>query len=420
MARKEGKMEINVVELASNLMRILAIIIFVGVILTRISNKINFPDVVLYIAAGIIAGPSFLNLIDFSEYAVVNQVVLSFGAAYILFDGGREVSIRVLNEVKVTIALLATVGVLISTFITGFFAWKLLGIDLVYALLLGSVIASTDPSVLVPLFKKMNISAKLKQTIISESAFNDAAAAIITFTIVGIASGGAFSASSSIQKLLISAGGGILVGAGIGYISNLLVCDGKYGICRGFTAEMAVAAVLSAYVISEHLGFSGFMACFIIGLICGNKTMFNLKIEDEHYESHERFKDVTISIIRMLIFILLGAGMNFEIISQYWGKALIIVLAFAFLARPISVLLTVTFDRKSKWNAREIAFLCWTRETGVIPAALAGMLISMDVPHAEIISAVTSIAILFTLLFQTSTKKILADKLNLIVSEDRK
>ena len=94
-------------------------------------------------------------------------MILSFGAAYILFDGGREIAVKVLNEVKVTVGLLATVGVLISTAITGLFAWKILGIDLMYAMLLGAVIASTDPSVLVPLFKKMNISPRLKQTIIS-------------------------------------------------------------------------------------------------------------------------------------------------------------------------------------------------------------------------------------------------------------
>jgi len=103
------------------------------------------------------------------------------------------------------------------------------------------------------------------------------------------------------------------------------------------------------------------------------------------------------------------------IISQYWGKALIVILAFVFLARPISVLLTVPFDRKAKWNIREIAYLCWTRETGVIPAALAGMLITMRVPNAELISAVTSIAIIVTLTFQASTAKYFARVLKLEV-----
>jgi len=405
----------NVVELADNLMRILAIITFLGIALTQVSKRIHIPDVVLYIATGIIVGPTVLNIIDFSEYAVINQLILSFGAAYILFDGGREIELKVLNEVKVTIGLLATVGVLISAVVTGFFAWKILNIDFIYALLLGAVIASTDPSVLVPLFKNMNISPKLKQTIISESAFNDAAGAIITFAIVGIAVGGGFSVGGSLLDLLKTAGGGVLVGAIIGYVGNLLVCEGKFGRFRGFTAEMAIASVLAAYVLSETIGVSGFMAAFTVGMICGNKRMFNLKVHEEGHEKHEKFKDVTISLIRMLIFMLLGIQMNFVIISQYWGQALLVILVFVFLARPISVLLTVPLDRKAKWNIREIAYLCWTRETGVIPAALAGMLITMNIPNAQLISAVTSIAIIVTLTFQASTAKYFARVLKLEV-----
>nr|WP_320026720.1 sodium:proton antiporter [uncultured Acetobacterium sp.] len=404
----------NVVELANNMMRISAIIFILGIVLTRVSEKIYIPDVVLYIAAGIIAGPAVLNIIDFSEYAVVNQVILAFGAAYILFDGGREISFKVLNEVKVSIGLLSTVGVLISAAVTGFFAWQILHIDFIYALLLGAVIASTDPSVLVPLFKNMNISPKLKQTIISESAFNDAAGAIITFAILGIAAGGSFSGGGSMLDLLKTAGGGVIVG----YIGNLLVCEGKFGVCRGFTAEMAIASVLGAYIISDAIGVSGFMAAFTVGMICGNKSMFNLKAVEEHHESHEKFKDITISLIRMLIFTLLGVQMNFEIIAQYWGASLLVILAFVFLARPISVLLTVPFDRKAKWNIKEIAYLCWTRETGVIPAALAGMLITMSIPNAELISAVTSMAIIITLTFQASTAKYLASVLKLEIIPD--
>lgn len=406
-------MEGNVVELANSLMKIIGIIIFLGIVLTKISKRINIPDVVMYIAAGIIVGPAVLNIIDFSEFAVINQAILAFGAAYILFDGGREISLKVLNEVKVTIGLLATVGVLLSTVVTGLFACYILRIDMIYALLLGAVIASTDPSVLVPLFKNMNISPKLKQTIISESAFNDAAGAIITFAIVGFAAGGSFSVVGSLIELMISAGGGILVGGVIGYVGNKLVCEGKFGICQGFTAEMAVAAVLGSYIISEIFGVSGFMAAFTVGMICGNKSIFKLKAVEESHETHEKFKEVTISLIRMLIFVLLGVQMNFEIIFQYWGSALILILAFVFIARPISVLLTVPFDRKAKWNIREIVYLCWTRETGVIPAALAGMLITMNVTHAELISAVTSMAIIITLTFQASTAKYLARILKL-------
>jgi len=413
-------MEVNVVEQADNLMRILAIIIFLGIVLTKVSKRINIPDVVLYIAAGIIVGPAVFNIIDFSEFGTINQLILEFGAAYILFDGGREIAVSVLNEVKVTVGLLATVGVLISAVLTGFFAMHILHIDFIYAVLLGAVIASTDPSVLVPLFKNMNISPKLKQTIISESAFNDAAGAIITFAIVAIAAGGSFSVGGSLLDLLKTAGGGILVGGVVGYVGNQLVCEGKFGVCRGFTAEMAIASVLGAYVISLYIGVSGFMAAFTVGMICGNKSIFNIKTVEESHVTHGIFKDVTISIIRMLIFMLLGIQMNFGIISQYWGEALVLIMVFVFVVRPISVLLTVPFDRKAKWNIREIAYLCWIRETGVIPAALAGLLITMNIPNAELISAVTSMAIIITLTFQASTAKYFAKLLKLEIEPKNK
>lgn len=404
----------NVVLITENLMKLLALIIFSGVVFAKIGKKVHMPDVVFFILAGIIVGPSVLNLVNFDQYPVANQLILVFGASYILYDGGREISLKVLNEVKLSVGMLSTVGVLISTFITGFFAYKVLNIDFMYALLLGSVIASTDPSVLVPLFKNMNISPKLKQTIISESAFNDAAGAIITFAIIGIVSGGAFSLGHSIIDLLKEAGGGVLVGGIIGYIATLLISESKFGLLKGYAGEIAVVVVLLAYFTASHLGFSGFMAVFIIGMVCGNKEACKLSaIEKESYDLHLKFKEVLISILRIMIFVLLGIQMNFDILSKYFGGALIIVIGFIFVARPVSVFFSVILDRKASWNFREIAYLMWTRETGVIPAALAGMIISMKVQHADIISAVTSMAIIITIGVQASTAKYFAKVLKL-------
>src|SRR3712207_689209 len=167
-------MESTTVILTEKLLKLLVLVILSGVISAKVSQKIKLPDVVLFILSGVILGPHVFNLINIDKYPLGNQLILTIGAAYILYDGGREIELKVLNKVKVSVLLLATVGVAISTGITGFFAAKIFNLNIMYALLVGAVIASTDPSVLVPLFKNMNISSKLKQTIISESAFNDA------------------------------------------------------------------------------------------------------------------------------------------------------------------------------------------------------------------------------------------------------
>jgi cell volume regulation protein A len=410
-------MESNIVFLTEEAMRYLAIILIVGVACAKASKFVRLPDTVLFILAGVVIGPELLNLVDFKGFAVANQFILTFGAAYILYDGGREISLSILNKVKVSISLLATTGLIISALITAFFAMKVLKLDFIYALLLGIVIASTDPSVLVPLFKNMHISSKLKQTIISESAFNDAAGAIVTFVIVGIIGGGVFSLTGSLFELFKSAFGGIAVGVVFGYFAILMVSEHKAAMLRGFPGEIAVAAVLGSYVTASHFGFSGFMAVFLVGIMGGNKSLFKLTIHKAGYYKHLNFKDVLIMILRILIFVLLGTQMNFAIISHYYIGALLVVLLLVFIARPVSVLLSVIFDRKAEWKKNEVLYLMWTRETGVIPAALAGMLVSMKVPNAEIISAVTSMAIIITLTFQASSAKYVAKLLKLEVNE---
>jgi cell volume regulation protein A len=83
-------------------------------------------------------------------------------------------------------------------------------------------------------------------------------------------------------------------------------------------------------------------------------------------------------------------------------------------ARPIAVLACVLPDRRARWERNEILFMFWTRETGVIPAALSGMLIGMKVPYADVIAAITFMAILATLIIQASTTRWLAAKLGLL------
>lgn len=398
---------------AQNLLELFALVIVSGVLFTKLSKMMKVPDVVLFIVAGILLGPSVLNLVNIDTYPVGNDLILTFGAAYILYDGGREIELKILNKVKGSLFLISTVGVLISAVITGFFASKIFKLDFIYALLLGSVIASTDPSVLVPLFKKMKISNKLKQFIISESAFNDAGGAIITFAILGIIQGGSFSFQTSLLELCKTSLGGIAVGLIVGMLATLLITHDKYGYFKENPSEIGIATVAGAYVIATRLGVSGFMAVFIIGIICGNKHLFSLRVQEEHYITQTRFKEVLTLLLRMMIFILLGTHIDFVSVAQYWKEAVLVVGVLIFIARPISVIACVIFDRKANWNFKEIIYLMWIRETGVIPAALAGMLVSMQVQHANIISSVTFVTILITLTVQASTAQWLARKLNL-------
>lgn len=406
-------MENNITIAANQLLALLGIILISGVFFSKLSEIIHLPDVVLFIVGGIIVGPQVLNIVNMKNYPVGNQFILTLGAAYILYDGGREIHLRILNKVKISVTLLSTIGVLISAFITGYFAMIILHLSFIYSLLLGSVIASTDPSVLVPLFKNMKIKNKIKQTIIAESAFNDAVSAIMTFTIVGIVVSNKFSLNQSLFELLKSSVGGISIGVIVGLIVSVLKSDWSYGIFRKYPSVVALISVISAYVISTYIGASGFMAVFVVGIVCGNKHMLGLELQEEYVVTHDKFKEVLIMILRVMIFTILGTQVNFGLLIKNWSGALIIVLVLIFIARPISVIFSIILDRKAEWSLKEALYLMWIRETGVIPAALAGMLITMKIEHSEIISAVTTMAIIITLTLQASTSKYLAKYLKL-------
>jgi cell volume regulation protein A len=122
----------------------------------------------------------------------------------------------------------------------------------------------------------------------------------------------------------------------------------------------------------------------------------------------------TAFIMRVFIFILLGVQVDFGLMHQYLWGGIVVVAIFMLVARPMTVFLCALPDRRARWSFNEMLFMCWTRETGVIPAALAGLLIGMKAPGAEMIASVTFIAILMTILIQAPTTKWLGGKLGLL------
>jgi len=125
----------------------------------------------------------------------------------------------------------------------------------------------------------------------------------------------------------------------------------------------------------------------------------------------------TALIMRMFIFLLLGSQVDFALMNANLAGGVIVVTVFMLLGRPATVFLCALPDRRARWTFKEMLFMCWTRETGVIPGALAGMLVGMKAPGAEIIASVTFIAILMTILIQATTTKWLARKLGLLIEE---
>jgi cell volume regulation protein A len=403
------------IEIAKHTLLTCGFILAVGTVTGLLAQKIRIPDVAIFLVTGIAIGPQALRLIDIGADSPLNQIILLFGASYILFDGGASLRFSVLKRVWISIVVLATIGVLITAGITGLAAHYIVGVPGIVALLLGATLSSTDPATLVPIFRQVRIRDRVAQTVMSESAFNDAMGAILTFSIVSVAMGtSAFSLQSSLFDLLWQSIIGVVAGIVLGYLAALLIAHERWAFLAEYAPVVTLIAVIGAYFAADGMQASGFMAVFVFGIMLGNKESFGFRMEAGEAQKLDEYVLTTAFIMRLFIFVLLGAQVDFTQMSRYGLEGVAVVAVLMLVARPATVFLCALPDRRARWSLPEMLFMCWTRETGVIPAALAGLLSGMKAPGAPMIASITFIAILMTILIQATTTKWLGRRLGLL------
>jgi len=225
---------------------------------------------------------------------------------------------------------------------------------------------------------------------------------------------GEFSIVSSLLDLIKQSAVGIGAGLVLGYLAALLIAHEKWGFLADYAPLVTLVAVIGAYFAASGLQASGFMAVFVFGIVLGNKEELGFKMEPGDAQKLGEFVLTTAFIMRLFIFILLGAQVDFALMSRYWLHGVAIVAVLMGVARPATVFLCALPDRRARWSVAEMLFMCWTRETGVIPAALAGLLLGMNAPGAQVIAAVTFVAILMTILIQAPSTQWLGRRLGLL------
>jgi cell volume regulation protein A len=412
-------MESKVMEIAQTEMYMFTMVFLLGLIATRLAEWIRIPDVALFLILGMLVGPAGLNWIVQPGNSVAYQFIILIGSTLILFEGGRAIQFTVLKRVWITVTLLSVPGVLITAAIVTATAVVILKLPVLYAALLAAVIASTDPATLIPVFRQVAVEPRVRQTVESESAFNDATGSILTFTILGLILGETrFSAIDTIWSFVREAGGGLIVGILVGWLGLLVTSEHRMGAFRRYGTVVSLLVAIGSYLAAGSIHASGFMATFAAGVVFGNPDQFRLRIPENTVSEIVLFGDTVTLLLRKLIFVLLGTQVNFDVLSQYWWQGILVVLVLMFVARPLTVLACALPDRIARWRWREVLFFFWVRETGVIPAALSGMIVGAGVAHADVIAAVTFIAILLTIVLQASTTGVVARWLGVAVAKE--
>jgi potassium/hydrogen antiporter len=397
----------------------LSLLLIAALVARLLASLLRIPEILLLVALGALLGPSVLDVVDVPFESVGAQLMFTLGVSFILFYGGLNLSLPLLRKVGVSLGMLAVPGVLITTAIVGSAAHFAFDLPWSSALLVGAVLSPTDPAILIPLFIRSRLRPKVAQTVVAESAINDPTGAALALTLAGIVLTGDSSVAEPVTEFAIDLGISTVIGIVGGVLLAAAISSHRAGIWRESSAIAVLAVVTISFFSLDTAGGSGYLGAFLAGLIVGNMEHLGLAMHDPHEAEMRAFAFNLSDLVTLIVFVVLGANLPFDALGENLLPALAVLAVLLLIARPITVLACVMPDRNGRWERNEIAFLCWTRETGVIPAALVGVLAGLGVPNIDVLASVVALAIVLTLLLQALPAPWLAGRLGLLEPRTR-
>jgi cell volume regulation protein A len=398
---------------ARDVVETLAILLAAGLVSEVVASLLRVPRMVVLLAAGALLGPDVAGALDLPLDSVGVQLLLTLGVSLILFYGGLNLAFSVLRPVAVGLGLLAVPGVLLTALIVGSAAALAFDLPIEAGLLIGAVLAPTDPAILIPLFERLRIRAKVAQTVVAESALNDVTGAVLALALAAFVLEGEGSLTGPLEEFLVDLVISTALGAVFGVALAVAISTRRIGIWRESPTIAVLLVVCGGYFTIDYAGGSGYLGAFLAGLIVSNMDELRLGMH-RHRETEMRvFTEAATDIVVLFVFLTLGANLPFDTMGDEAVPALITLAALILVARPLTVLACLLPDRRGRWQREELVFLSWTRETGVVPAALVGVLVAEGVPYEAELATVVALAIVVTLALQTTTKGRLARRLGL-------
>ncbi len=340
---------------------------------------------------------TLINDIDF------NTTLLHGMLSFLLFAGALHVNLDDLAQQKWVIAILASIGVLSSTFIIGGASWwvlDLLGmpIPFIYCLLFGALISPTDPIAVLGILKTAGVTKSLETKIAGESLFNDGIGVVIFLVLLGIASSGDMSADEVALLFVEEAIGGVVFGLLIGWLAyRMLASVDNYQV----EILITLALVMGGYTLAGAIHVSGPIAIVVAGLLIGNHGRM-LAMSDRTRGHLDTFWELVDEILNAVLFVLIGLEVLVLDFQDTWLIIGLVLIPVVILARFVSVGIPISLLRSvRRFTPHAIKIITWGGLRGGISVALA-----LSLPagvERDLIVAVTYLVVVFSILVQGLT-----------------
>ena len=378
------------------------LLLTISVIVSKLSSALGTPILLLFLAIGMLTGEDgfFIHIIynDYSSAYFISNLML----AIILLDGGLRTNFNTFKSVAPESLLLATVGVVLTSAITGLAAYFVFDLGIVGAMLVGSIVGSTDAAAVFSLLGGggVHLKERISSTLQIESATNDPMAILLTVVLMATlqqeAQGFGQIAFIFLSQFLI----GTFLGVLFGLFARLIIS--MINLSAGLYMLLVLGVGLCGFAVTASLGGSGFLAIFIIGMFIGNQKIRSLSYILPVSEGMTWLSQIT-------LFLLLGLLVTPHKMMDYALPGIFVAVMLAFVARPIAVFLCIKPFFK-RYSNREIAFMSWVGIRGSVPIVLAIYPVMNGIEDGQLYFNVAFTVVLFSLLVQ-GTSLVPASKL---------
>ena len=383
------------IDVVNGLLLFGSLLVLLGILSSLIAMRFGAPLLLIFLVIGMLAGAEGPGGITFGDYRLT-YLIGSLALAVILFDGGLRTNLGRMRKAFGPALSLSTVGVMVTTVLTGGGATLIFGVPLLHGLLLGAVVASTDAAAVFFLIHAggLQLKRRVGATIELESATNDPVAVFLTLVLAQVAvaapvAGATGELATSILGLLalqivVGTLGGLIGGFVVSWFLNRVDLPG------GLHPLLAIAAAVLIYAATSLLSGSGFLAVYIAGVILGNRPL-------RASANIVTVNDAATWLAQIVMFLVLGLLVKPSTLLTYALPAAGVALFLLLVARPVAVWLCLT---PFGFSPQEKVFTAWVGLRGAVSIFLAAIPMLSGVEDADLYFNVAFVVVLLSLLVQ--------------------